>query len=90
MLDRVAAVLGAFDTGRGQMTLAELAAHTGIPRTSSYRILERLVAMKWLQRHGSAYELGPRLMELGSLALQRNSLSVAATPIVHWLHRTTG
>ncbi|MBM4480775.1 helix-turn-helix domain-containing protein [Prescottella equi] len=90
LLDRVAAMLGAFDTGRGQMTLAELAAHTGIPRTSSYRILERLVAMKWLQRHGSAYELGPRLMELGSLALQRNSLSVAATPIVHWLHRTTG
>jgi len=90
LLDRVAAMLGAFDAGRGQLTLAELAAHTGIPRTSAYRILERMVAMRWLQRHGSAYELGPRLMELGSLALQRNRLSVAALPIVHWLHRTTG
>ncbi|MDH6679720.1 DNA-binding IclR family transcriptional regulator [Rhodococcus sp. LBL1] len=90
LLDRVAAMLGAFDAGRGQLTLAELAEHTGIPRTSSYRILERMVTMRWLQRHGSAYELGPRLMELGSLALHRNSLSIAAQPSVHWLHRTTG
>jgi DNA-binding IclR family transcriptional regulator len=53
-------------------------------------MLERLVQLRWLRRHGRDYELGMRLVELGSLAVHQDRLHRAAQPFLHELHRATG
>jgi DNA-binding IclR family transcriptional regulator len=89
VIDRVSLVLEAFD-GPGRLTLAQLVRRTGLPRSSAHRMLERLVALRWLRRDGRDYELGMRLVELGSLAVHQDRLHRAAGPLLHDLHRATG
>jgi DNA-binding IclR family transcriptional regulator len=89
VLDRVSLVLEAFD-GPGRLSLAQVVRRTGLPRSSAHRMLERLVQLRWLRRQGRDYELGMRLVELGSLALHQDRLHRAALPALHDLHRATG
>ncbi|WP_081485459.1 IclR family transcriptional regulator [Mycobacterium xenopi] len=89
VIDRVSLVLDAFDGG-GRLTLAQIVRRTGLPRSSAHRLLERLVQLRWLRRSGRDYELGIRLMELGSLAVHQDRLHRAATQLLHDLHRATG
>lgn len=89
VIDRVSLVLEAFD-GPGRLTLAQIVRRTGLPRSSAHRMLERLVQLRWLRRSGRDYELGMRLVELGSLAVHQDRLHRAATPLLHELHRATG
>src|SRR5882757_2376612 len=89
VIDRVSLILEAFD-GPGRLTLAQLVRRTGLPRSSAHRMLERLVALRWLRRSGRDYELGMRLVELGSLAVHQDRLHRAAAPLLHDLHRATG
>jgi DNA-binding IclR family transcriptional regulator len=53
-------------------------------------MLERLVQLRWLRRSGRDYELGMRLVELGSLAVHQDRMHRAAVPLLHDLHRATG
>ena len=89
VIDRVSLVLDTFD-GPGRLTLAQVVRRTGLPRSSAHRMLERLVQLRWLRRSGRDYELGMRLVELGSLAVHQDRLHRAATPLLHDLHRATG
>jgi DNA-binding IclR family transcriptional regulator len=89
VIDRIALVLDAFD-GPGRLTLAQIVRRTGLPRSSAHRMLERLVQLRWLRRSGRDYELGMRLVELGSLAVHQDRLVRAAAPLLGELHRATG
>ncbi len=89
VIDRISLVLEAFE-GPGRLTLAQIVRRTGLPRSSAHRMLERLVALRWLRRSGRDYELGMRLVELGSLAVHQDRLHRAAAPLLHDLHRATG
>lgn len=89
VIDRVSLVLDAFD-GPGRLTLAQIVRRTGLPRSSAHRMLERLVQLRWLRRSGRDYELGMRLVELGSLAVHQDRVHRAAMPLLHELHRATG
>ena len=89
VIDRVSLVLDAFD-GPGRLTLAQIVRKTGLPRSSAHRMLERLVQLRWLRRSGRDYELGMRLVELGSLAVHQDRLHKAAIPMLHDLHAATG
>ena len=89
VIDRMTLVLDSFD-GPGRLTLAQIVRRTGLPRSSAHRMLERLVQLRWLRRSGRDYELGMRLVELGSLAVHQDRLVRAATPLLHELHRATG
>lgn len=88
-LDRLSTVLDAFD-GPGRLTLAGVVRRTGLPRSSAHRMLDHLVRMRWLRRNGRDYELGMRLIELGSIALAQDRVHRAAVPVLHELHRMTG
>jgi DNA-binding IclR family transcriptional regulator len=88
VIDRVSLVLDAFE-GAGRLTLAQIVRRTGLPRSSAHRMLERLVQLRWLRRDGRDYELGMRLVELGSLAVHQDRLHRAAIPLVHDLHGAT-
>ena len=89
VIDRISLVLDAFD-GPGRLTLAQLVRRTGLPRSSAHRMLDRLVQLRWLRRSGRDYELGMRLVELGSLAVDQDRLVRAARPLLGELHRATG
>ena len=89
VIDRISLVLDAFD-GPGRLTLAQVVRRTGLPRSSAHRMLERLVQLRWLRRSGRDYELGMRLVELGSLAIHQDRLVRAAAPLLGELHRATG
>ncbi len=89
VIDRISLVLDAFD-GPGRLTLAQIVRKTGLPRSSAHRMLDRLVQLRWLQRIGRDYQLGIRLVELGSRAVHQDRLHKAALPLLHELHRATG
>jgi len=88
-IDRADLILNAFD-GPGKLTLAQITRRTGVPRSSAHRMLERLVQLRWLRRDGHEYQLGLRLFELGTLAVQQDRLHSAAMPHLRELHRLTG
>ncbi|WP_182358854.1 IclR family transcriptional regulator [Tomitella gaofuii] len=88
-LDRISMILASFD-GHAQQSLSEVTRRTGLPRSTAHRMLERLVQMQWVRKDGRDYELGARLIELGSLAATQSRLHSAAVPIMRELHRVTG
>jgi len=89
VIDRVSLVLDVFE-GCARLSLADIVRRTGLPRSSAHRILERLVHLRWLRRDGRDYELGMRLVELGSLAIHQDRIHRAAIPSLRELHRATG
>ncbi|GAF42902.1 IclR family transcriptional regulator [Rhodococcus wratislaviensis] len=89
VLQRAALILDAFE-GVARLNLSQIVAATGLPLSSVHRALEQMVALRWVHRHRMDYQLGMRMIELGSMAAQQNSLRRAALPSLHWLHRATG
>lgn len=63
--------------GRGGMRIGEIAATSGLPQSTCFRMLHRLEAEGLLNRdmHTRKYYLGPLLYELGLLARPRYRLS---------------
>ena len=90
MVERMTALLDAFDAASPRLTLAELAERTGLPRSSAHRILDRLVALRWLDHSGQSYALGMRALELGGLAVAHHELRDIAAPLLADLHQRTG
>ncbi|MFD4293712.1 IclR family transcriptional regulator [Rhodococcus sp. NPDC058505] len=89
VVDRVTLIVGAFQ-GNARLTLTEVSRLTGIPRTSSFRSIERLVRVGWLRRAEIGYELGPALTEIGLLAAYRTRLDASVTSLLTELHHATG
>ncbi|ORA28207.1 IclR family transcriptional regulator [Mycobacterium aquaticum] len=88
-IGRVSVLLDAFDGGT-RLTLAQIARRTGLPRSSTHRMLDQLVRQRWLCRTGHEYELGTKLIELGHRAVHQNRVYRAAAPFLWDLHRATG
>ncbi|MEU1952379.1 IclR family transcriptional regulator [Nocardia rhamnosiphila] len=72
------------------LTLTELAERAGFPRSSAHRLLSQLVEVGWLRRNGTAYRLGPKLVELGSEARRHDRMYQAAAPTMYQLRKRTG
>lgn len=75
---------------REALTLTELADRAGFPRSSAHRLLAQLVEVGWLRRNGTAYHLGPKLVELGAEARRHDRIYRAAAPAMYRLHKGTG
>ena len=90
VVDRVTLVLRAFSAA-GPMTLAQVTARTGLPRSSVHRLLDQLAQAGWLARSPEqTYELGVHAYEVGQAALRHNRLIQAATPFMHKFAQRTG
>jgi DNA-binding IclR family transcriptional regulator len=90
MIERMTLVLDAFDAASPRLTLAELTDRTGLPRSTTHRILEQLVELRWLEHSGQSYALGMRALELGGLAVAHHELRDIAGPLLTELHERTG
>ena len=60
MLDRFTAIIDAFDDAAGGLTLDQIAGRTGLPRSTTHRILDQLVRLRWLTHAGRGYRLRAR------------------------------
>jgi DNA-binding IclR family transcriptional regulator len=85
-LDRAAAILGAFDAAHRELTLAALVARSGMPRSTTHRIADRMIRLGWLDKPKDRYRIGNRLFEISSLAPIRHQLREAALPFLQDLH----
>lgn len=89
MIERMTLILGAFDGSTPRLTLQEIVERTGLPRSTTHRILDTLVRLRWLEHRAGAYRLGMRSLELGGLAVAHNELREATAPLLHDLHLRT-
>lgn len=90
MVERMTLILDAFDDRTARLRLDEVAAHTGIPRSTSHRILEQLVRLGWLRHTEGGYGLGQRALQLGGSMSDHAEIRAAAVPFLHELHARTG
>jgi DNA-binding IclR family transcriptional regulator len=89
LLGRADLLLSAFDEGHQSLSLAGLAARTGLPRTTAYRMAERMVLLGWLARRQGRYRIGRRLFEVGMLSPDPMALREAALPFMEDLYEAT-
>ena len=89
---KVVSVLGAFTTARRSMSLAEIAAATGFPRSTAHRLAASMREVGLLDQgsHRDRYRLGIRLFQLGNTALAHRDLHREARPVIDALSRVTG
>lgn len=91
VLGRAFRILGTFNAERTQLSLSDLARHTGIALATAHRLTGQLLDHGALNRTmDGLYELGPRLSQLGSLAARSRELRHIALPHLHDLHAATG
>jgi DNA-binding IclR family transcriptional regulator len=90
MISRVAVIFGAFDDQHPKLTLSEIAERADLPLSSTHRILDQMIQVRWLHRTGDHYQLGMSIFELGGLAAKTNRIRTAALPIMQELHAATG
>jgi DNA-binding IclR family transcriptional regulator len=87
---RLLTVLGAFDVSRPMLTLTEVSTITGLPLSTTKRLLKELTDWGALQRQpDQRYRIGLRLWQLGSLAPQQRDLRDATWPFMQDLYEAT-
>lgn len=89
MLEGAFALLGAVERA-GEAGLTRLAAECGLPKTTSYRLLEQLVDLGAVERSRKGYRMGPRIFRLGQGWQPYPGLRAAARAPARRLARVTG
>ncbi|WP_326834112.1 IclR family transcriptional regulator [Amycolatopsis rhabdoformis] len=90
VLARALQILDAFSTERLEMSLSELARHTGLPVSTVHRLAGPLVEWGALERDERGhYRIGLRLWEIGSLATRGLALREQALPFLADLAQVT-
>jgi DNA-binding IclR family transcriptional regulator len=91
VIERAMRLLDALAAQPEPVTLKELAATTGLHASTAHRILNDLVIGRYVERvDNGVYQLGMRLLELGSLVKERLNVRDAALAPMHELHKATG
>jgi DNA-binding IclR family transcriptional regulator len=73
-------LLTAFSFNERRLSLSDLAARTGIPRATAFRLLSTLEASGFLTKVGSEYQLGLKCFVLGNIAAADLDLKEVAQP----------
>lgn len=91
VIDRATRLLDALANEAEPITLKALSANTGLHPSTAHRILNDLVVARYVERVDSGtYQLGMRLLELGSLVRGRLNVREAAIESMQSLHKLTG
>lgn len=89
-VERAFAVLEAFDEDHPSRSAAEIAAHAGLARPTTYRLLQTLQRLGYVRSQHGRYEVTPRVLRLGAGYLGRRSLAAQAQPILDQLSEQAG
>jgi IclR family pca regulon transcriptional regulator len=79
-LERGLSVICAFDRGRPELTLSEVAVATGVTRAAARRFLLTLTELGYVRNDGRFFSLSPRVLELGYAYLSSLTLPEVAEP----------
>lgn len=91
VLERATRLLDALAAQPDPVTLKDLALTTGLHPSTTHRILNDLVLARYVERvDNGLYQLGMRLLELGSLVKGRLNVREAAIDAMRDLHQLTG
>jgi IclR family pca regulon transcriptional regulator len=72
----------AFGDGRSELTVADVARLTGLPRASARRCLHTLVVLGYASVVNGRFELTPSILTLGQAYLSSTTIARAAQPIL--------
>ncbi|MHA6845179.1 IclR family transcriptional regulator [Ralstonia syzygii] len=91
VIERMMLLLDALAGHADPVSLKALSASTGLHPSTAHRILNDMVACRFVDRSDpGSYRLGMRLLELGNLVKARLSVREAALAPMRALHRLTG
>lgn len=91
VLERATSLLDALAAQAEPVTLKELSRTTGLHPSTAHRILNDMVVGRYVERvDNGLYQLGMRLLELGSLVKGRLNVREAAIDAMRALHKLTG
>lgn len=88
--DRALAILAAFNEGRPDCGVSELAAELGMHKSTASRLLATLQARGLVRRQGDRFAPGPELARLGGLAIRGLALVDVAREPLQRLAEETG
>ncbi len=71
------------------MSMPAIMARTGLPKTTVYRAIEKMLELGWLEHDGGRYSIGSRLFEMASLTRSRLDLRECALPFLEDLYEAT-
>lgn len=87
---RVLDILDAFDVDHRSMSLSELSRRSGLPLTTSHRLINELVARRILERtEDRRFHIGLRLWEISALAPVNHDIRDVALPYLEDLYEAT-
>jgi IclR family transcriptional regulator, acetate operon repressor len=89
VLDRAFRLLNAFRVGASELTLDELAAASGLARSTAHRLTGQLVSLGLLERSQRGWRLGMTLFELGQLVPRQQRLRDVALAYMEDLYEAT-
>jgi DNA-binding IclR family transcriptional regulator len=90
MLTRGLALLDAYRIGEVELSQAELARRTNLPKPTVHRLVAELVEWQALERTKTGVRLGPRLYLLGQRVPRIRLVRSASQPHLDRLHEVTG
>ncbi len=90
VLDRALDVIEQLASTEAGLTIAELTARTGLPKSTIHRILSTFVNRDYIDKDSdtSVYSLGQKFVEIASVYLNSISIKTEAQPIMHELATT--
>ncbi len=90
-VDRAFAVLAAFRTSDQSMSLADIAARTGMYKSTILRVIRSLLKHEYLQRlDDGRYQIGPTPFLLGALYQRSMNIGHIVLPMMEKLAQLTG
>ena len=90
VIERMMTLLDALAAHPDPVSLKDLANETGLHPSTAHRILNDMVAKRFVDRaEPGTYRLGMRLLELGNIVKSRLNVREAALPFMQALHRKT-
>jgi IclR family acetate operon transcriptional repressor len=84
-LSRALSLLDAFTIEAPELSIRELARRSGVPRSTTHRLVEELLEWGGLERGSFGVRLGVKLFELGSRSPTQATLREATSPSLHAL-----
>jgi IclR family acetate operon transcriptional repressor len=90
VVTRAFRLLQAFGDGAPELTLDELAAATGLSRSTAHRLAGQLVTEGALERSRRGWRLGTRMFELGQLVAREQRLRERSLAHMQDLYAATG
>lgn len=90
VLNKVAAILDRFAGDDEELSLTELRKATGMPQSTTQRLVSNLVTLGFLDQQGDRYRIGSRIQQWVAPVARARNVVAEAQPILEDLRELTG